>query len=350
MPAGCPLVIRLIVSQIREIVTKLSHRRGAAPPQARTASACPRRHAQEGVPAVPPVANTPAGWQSLIAALTERAAAPPARGWSWRQQGPTGRGWRSPCTRRGEQSASSRPAVCAPSKTDAIDAALLADDGRAMQPAIWSPLPAEVTALQLLLRQRDDLVTLRTETRNRRHALAQLPIQPQAVEEPLTAVLRVVEDQIAALDAAIKRHAAASASVAVDIARLETIIGVGLLTAAVVVVGTRPLWGNATPAQVVAYAGLDPAPHRSGTSVRGVCHISKTGNARLRQAVSMAAVTAARCNPVLRPFYTRLLARGKCKKAALAAVARKLLALMVTLPIHRRDFDPDWAAHHATKP
>lgn len=59
-------------------------------------------------------------------------------------------------------------------------------------------------------------------------------------------------------------------------------------------------------------------------------------------------MTAARCNPVLKGFYERLLARGKRKKVALVAVARKLLALMVTLLLHERDFDPDWAARHTS--
>jgi transposase len=235
-------------------------------------------------------------------------------------------------------------------KTDAVDAALLADFGQAMQPAVWSPPPADVRALQLLLRQRDDLVRVRVETRNRQHALAQLPAVPAAVHEPWAAVLRVLEEQLHALDAAIRAQAQASVTLAADLARVQTIVGVGLLTAAVVVTETRPLWGNATPAQVVAYAGLDPAPHRSGTSVRGAEHISKTGNARLRQAVYMAALSASRYNPVLKAFYERLLARGKRKKVALVAVARKLLALMVTLLIHQRDFDPDWAANHAPKP
>jgi transposase len=300
--------------------------------------------------ALPPVANTAAGWQVLIAALTEHDCLPAttrivleATGAYWQGVALTlhQEGWTVSVVPPGSVRAFAR-ARLRRAKTDRTDAALLADYARAMQPTVWTPPPAEVTALQLLIRQRDDLVTLRTETRNRQHALAQLPVRPQAVEEPLAAVLRVVEEQIAALDAAIKRHAVANARVAADIARLETIVGVGLLTAAVVVAETRPLWGNATPQQVVAYAGLDPAPHQSGTSVRGAGHISKTGNARLRQAVYMAAVTAARCNPVLKPFYERLLARGKQKKVALVAVARKLLALMVTLLIHERDFDPDW--------
>ena len=114
------------------------------------------------------------------------------------------------------------------------------------------------------------------------------------------------------------------------------------MTAAVVLTEIQPVRSNMTARQVVAYAGLDPAPQESGSSVRGAGHVSKTGNARLRRAVYMAAVTAARCNPVFQRFYARLLARGKRKRAALVAVARKVLVVMVTLLIHERDFDPDW--------
>ena len=77
--------------------------------------------------------------------------------------------------------------------------------------------------------------------------------------------------------------------------------------------------------------------------------MSKAGNARIRRAVFMAALAASRYNPMLRPFYARLRARGKKPRVALVAVARKLLALMMTLLVRERGFDPDWATHrHAT--
>jgi transposase len=60
----------------------------------------------------------------------------------------------------------------------------------------------------------------------------------------------------------------------------------------------------------------------------------------------MAAVTAVRCNPVFKRFSAGLLARGKRKRVALVAVARKVLVVMVTLLIHGRDFDPDWHQQH----
>lgn len=309
----------------------------------------------DAAPVVQTLSNAAAGWEQLRATLTTHGSLPAttllvleATGSYWQGLATAlhSAGWAVSVISPGSARAFAR-ARMRRAKTDTVDAALLADYAQAMQPAVWSPPPAEIEALQLLLRQRDDLLRLRTETRNRQHALARLPAVPATMQAPWIAVLRVIEEQVQMLDAAIKRQAAASVPLATQIARVQTIVGVGLLTAAVVVAETRPLWGNATPQQVVAYAGLDPAPKQSGTSVRGAGHISKTGNARLRQAVYMAALAASRYNPVFKPFYDRLLARGKQKKVALVAVARKLLALMVTLLIHERDFDPAWRTQHA---
>lgn len=300
------------------------------------------------------VANTAAGWQALGRALADQGLAPAssllvleATGAYWQGAATAlvAAGWAvavvSPGSARHYAQARLRRA-----KTDAVDAAALAAYGHDLRPAPWHPAPAEVQALQLLIRQRDDLVAMRTETRNRQHALGRLPAVPEAARAPLAALLAVLQEQIAALDAAIRAQAEGAAAIAGDIARLQTIAGVGLLTAAIVVAETHALRGGATPAQVVAYAGLDPAPHESGTSVRGAGRISKTGNARVRQAAYMAAVSAVRYNPALKAFYDRLVARGKRKKVALVAAARKLLVLMVTLLQHGRDFDPDWAANH----
>jgi transposase len=299
------------------------------------------------------LANTAAGWRALGARLAEQGLAPAdallvleATGAYWQGAATAlvAAGWAVAVVSPGSARHYAQARLTR-AKTDAVDAAALAAYGRDLRPAPWTPAPAEVQALQLLVRQRDDLVAMRTEARNRQHALARLPHVPEAARAPLAALLAVLQEQIAALDAAIRAQAEQAASVADDIARLQTIAGVGLLTAAVVVAETFAL-RRATPAQVVAYAGLDPAPRRSGTSVRGAGHISKTGNARLRQAAYMAAVSAVRYNPVLKAFYDRLADGGKRKKVALVAAARKLLVLMVTLLRTGRDFDPTWAAKH----
>jgi len=221
--------------------------------------------------------NAAAGWQTLMQSLIAAGATPAttllvmeATGAYWQGLATAlhTAGWPvsvvSPASVRSFARARLRRA-----KTDAVDAAVIADFGRRMTPNHWTPPPAEVEALRLLLRQRDDLIALRTQTRNRQHALAQLPALPAALQTPLAAVLRVVEEQIGALDAAIKQQAGASVTLATEIARLTTITGVGVLTAAVVLTETRPLRDSATPAEVVAFAGLDPAPKRSARRYAG---------------------------------------------------------------------------------
>jgi transposase len=297
-------------------------------------------------------ANAAAGWRELTAHLRAAGCDPAATRlimeatgsyWVGAATALTAAGWAvsvvSPASARDYARATMRRA-----KTDAVDAGVLAAYGRDLRPAAWTPPPAEVQALQLLVRQRDDLVQLQTATRNRQHALAQLPAVPADVAAPLTAVLALLGEQIAAVEAAIERRARAAAELAADVARLEAIKGVGLLTAAIVVTELWALGRDLTPQAAVAYAGLDPAPRRSGTSVRGEEHISKTGSARLRQALFMAALSAVQHDPACRAFYERLLARGKKKLVALVAVARKLLAVMVTLRRHQRTYDPHWSA------
>jgi hypothetical protein len=77
---------------------------------------------------------------------------------------------------------------------------------------------------------------------------------------------------------------------------------------------------NCDVRQWVAYAGLDPRHHESGTSVHQKTRISKVGNR-----LFMPALTAVCFAPHLRAFYLHLQARGKCKMVALVAVMRKLL-------------------------
>jgi transposase len=237
--------------------------------------------------------NDAAGWQALLATLTAQGSTPAA---ALIVMEATGAYWQGLATCL--HTAGGTLSVVPPSsvrdharsrhrraKTAALDAVLLVDYARRQPPAPWTPPPAEITALHLLLRQRDDRGAMRTQTRNRPHALAPLPSLPADVAAPLNAVRRVIAEQIAALDAAITQRAAATVPLARAIARLQTIAGVGLLPAAVVLTEIQPVRSNMTARQVVAYAGLDPATQESGTAVRGAGHVSKTGNARLRQAV-----------------------------------------------------------------
>src|SRR5262249_35454719 len=137
------------------------------------------------------VANSAEGWDAVQALVRAQGATPAttrlileATGAYW--QGAATRwhqaGWVvyvvSPGSVRHYAQAQWRRA-----KTDAIDAALLLDYLDGIHPAPWQPPEAEVVALQLLVRQRDDLVAMRVQTRNRQHALTQLPGVPRVVQQ-----------------------------------------------------------------------------------------------------------------------------------------------------------------------
>lgn len=80
--------------------------------------------------------------------------------------------------------------------------------------------------------------------------------------------------------------------------------------------------------QVAAFVGLNPKPRQSVSSVRGVGRISKTGNANLRKAFYMPALTALRFNPIIKDFAKRLLGTGKSKMVVVIASMRKLLHII----------------------
>jgi hypothetical protein len=115
-------------------------------------------------------------------------------------------------------------------------------------------------------------------------------------------------------------------------------------------IGKNPHDTVAPTAESLAdYAGLAPLPHDSGSSVRGRHQLGHGGNRRLRTALYLATLSAARHNPVIRPFYQRLCAAGKPKKVARCATARKLLQLAWAVVKHKRPFDPAYRVPHSTE-
>ena len=106
---------------------------------------------------------------------------------------------------------------------------------------------------------------------------------------------------------------------------LCTMPGIGEISALQILAELALLPADRDVRQWVAYAGLDPREHSSGSSVKKHARISKVGNQHLRCALFMPALVASHCEPHLRGFYEHLVAAGKKKKQALTAVARKML-------------------------
>lgn len=225
-------------------------------------------------------------------------------------------------------------------KTDAIDAQTLAQVAAKLQPERWTPPPAVYYELQQRLAQRDALLELRQQVRNQLHALIQGPVIIAAVRTRMEELIGLLTDQIAAVEAEIVPALQQDAAWAAAARRLQTIKGIGLLTAAWVVVTTVNFRVCPSADDAVGYAGLAPLPYESGTSVHGRRRIGHRGNRRLRTALYMASLSATQHNPIIKAFYDRLRSAGKLKKVARCAAARKLLRIAWAVVVKEQEFDP----------
>jgi transposase len=205
-------------------------------------------------------------------------------------------------------------------KTDPLDAQSLHDFGRLATPTADVPPSATQTALRELVVARQQIVLART-TLQLQAADHQLPL----LKALTRAQYKLLSAQIAKLEAAITKTLAAEQTLAAQAQRLAEVRGVGALTAATAL-ALCPELGTLSRGQAAALLGVAPFNHDSG-QLKGSRHIAG-GRYRLRCAIYMAALSAARANPILRSFYQRLRAAGKPAKLALTAVMRKLFILL----------------------
>ncbi len=214
-------------------------------------------------------------------------------------------------------------------KTDRVDACVLAQYAVAQNPPPWRPLPEEVGQLEALLERREDLTAMLRQERNRRHALQARGTYRGVVAQSLEDNIARLEQEVAAMDRAIGQHLEAHPHLKECARRLQTVPGIGQRNVLCIMV-LLYRWGTLTNNQgsskgLTAYVGLDPLPYESGHSVRKRRCISRQGNRRVRHKLFMGALGGVRGHNPLRDFYRRLVGRGKAKKLALVAAARKIL-------------------------
>jgi transposase len=106
---------------------------------------------------------------------------------------------------------------------------------------------------------------------------------------------------------------------------LMSIPGVGKITATLAIAFIGDIGRFKHSGALVAYVGLDPRVHQSGSSVRGKGYISKRGNKLLRSALYMGAMVASTFNDEYKGYKKNLATKGKCHKVIMMAIARKIV-------------------------
>lgn len=208
-------------------------------------------------------------------------------------------------------------------KNDRIDAALLSRFGRANAGMLRfheKPSAAVATLIELL-RARDDLVELIKLETNR----AEKPLATPLLIKHAASRQRLFDKQLREIEEAIRSLIDSDPNLRERNARIRQIQGIGEVSAWSVL-AELPELGSLDRGQSACLLGVAPFCDDSG-SKSGQRRIAG-GRSRPRRVLYMAAISAARSNPVLKFFYQRLRARGKLPKVALCAVMRKLAELL----------------------
>jgi len=225
-------------------------------------------------------------------------------------------------------------------KTDRADARLIARYGLERQPVWFEPLAPALKALRALSRERDALVAQIVQTKNR---AGETPDAPDVVVSAQRAVFQALDKQRRRIEAAMLELLVSDPTWGPLLERLQSIPGVGKITAMVVLAELGDLRRFSRSRQLSAFAGTNPQIIESGSSLRRRTRMCKMGSSRVRQALylsAMAAIRTKRTNS-LALTYKRLVAQGKPKLVALGAIMRKQLLLMRALMLNGTRFgDP----------
>jgi transposase len=201
-------------------------------------------------------------------------------------------------------------------KTDAIDSDVLAHFGEAVKPTA-TPLADEMTReLDAMVSRRAQIVSMIAMEKNRLGQATKATRKD--IELHITWLKRRVKD----LDGDIAKRVRTSPIWREKDDLLRSIPGFGVVVSSVLL-SSLPELGTLDRQKIAALVGVAPFNRDSGT-FRGQRH-TRGGRADVRTVLYLAAMCAIRFNPVIRAFYAQLLARGKAKKCALVACARKLL-------------------------
>lgn len=224
-------------------------------------------------------------------------------------------------------------------KTDVLDAELIAHYGEVMRPACWTPPDAELMELRALVRGRDAIVELITLEKGRHHAIEHQARPSNMAQDWVEARQRFLEAQLKAANLAIGTLVKSSPELQAQVDLLVSVPGVGPLTAVTLLTETMHVGDMKHSDQWAAFAGLSPMPCQSG-NFTGKTRMSRIGNARLRRAFYLCALTSSRMANPLGDFYRRLSGSGKPKKVALIALARKIIRICFAVLQSGQDYDP----------
>jgi transposase len=204
-------------------------------------------------------------------------------------------------------------------KTDKLDAQVLAEFGRRVQPRCYEGRSEAEKQLSALLVRRKQLEEMLKAEQNRLRTIS--PSLRGSVER----ILAILKEEKKRLDEQIRELMNEQKAWHAQTEILSSAPGVGMVTTATLL-AELPELGKMDRKKIAALVGVAPMNYDSGRK-RGY-RKTKGGRGDVRSVLYMSTLVATRHNPLIQTQYQHLLKRGKLKKVALTACMRKFLTIL----------------------
>ena len=227
-------------------------------------------------------------------------------------------------------------------KNDKTDAKILAEFCKERNPRPFSPQSKERRELRDLSRLMDNLVELRIMQKVRLQTF-----NTEAAARVVKATLNSIDNTIAETEEEIKYYYNTYPELHKEYELLNSIPSFGKRVSNVLISEIyKDEYGMYNSKRLTAFFGLDVREMESGSSVWNKPRITKFGNPRVRNMLYMAALVAIRHNKKMSDFYLRLVNKGKPKKLALIAVARKLLVVACAILNSQKPYEENHISYY----
>jgi len=227
-------------------------------------------------------------------------------------------------------------AMLSTTKTDDIDAKLIAMYGEKMEPTPYK-IPSECIMMlkqkRTLLRQLKKQLTMML---NLQHSMSVLPKQDPTTKAATEQTIKFFRKKIAMLEDEITHLSNKEFKRQMEL--LTSIKGIGKTLASALIVATGGFAYFSNAKQISRFLGLCPTYQQSGTSVNFKGHINRNGDTYLRSQLYIAAVSSIKFNAACKETFERLKARGKSGKVAVIAVANKLIRQAFAVVTNNRPY------------
>ncbi|MCR9193060.1 MAG: transposase [Gammaproteobacteria bacterium] len=207
-------------------------------------------------------------------------------------------------------------------KTDRIDAEVIADYGKRMQPDLRHQKLYESIKLRDLLARRRQLVQMIATEKNH------LESTDASLQSGIEAHISYLETQTKEIECCLNELLRSHEEWNRKAKVLQSVPGIGDVSLWTLL-GDLPELGELSKKEISALVGVAPFNRDSGMmkgkrSIRG-------GRHAVRKVLYMATLTATRFNPIIKVFYERLLLKGKHRKVAMVACMHKLIGILNTM-------------------